>query len=32
MPLDPVVRAVIDAMEQVFPQVETMDAAEAQLF
>ncbi len=29
MPIDPVVRAVIDAMEQVFPRVETMDAPEA---
>jgi acetyl esterase len=29
MPLDPVARTIIDAMEQVFPQVETLDAAEA---
>jgi acetyl esterase len=29
MPLDPVARTVIDAMEQVFPKVHTMEAAEA---
>jgi acetyl esterase len=29
MPLDPVARTIIDAMEQVFPQVELLDAAEA---
>ena len=29
MPLDPVARTLIDAMEQVFPRVEDMEAADA---